>query len=173
MKEKIMLDSNAYDAFLEAEKNGLSITEYLNAYEFYITKIQIAEISAIKDTKPEKYEMLKNLVEKLHPKMIPIPFNFNYIDFSFLTFVMDKSYKEVLKESKENLLDALIASASECKGCTLVTHDSKFINKAKDAQIKYYDNVNFFAPYLPANFYHEKEPKQKIGEQASGIERNL
>lgn len=152
-----MLDTNAYDAFIESVKNGLSITDFLNNYELLITKIQLNEISALKEKDPEKWLELEATIKRLSPKLVPIPFTFDYIDFSNFSFVPEKTYSKILKPTKSNLFDALIAAASECEGCTLITHDKKLITKAKKAGCSWCDNEVFFAPYIPVSFYEKKE----------------
>ena len=121
-----MFDTNAYD---KACENIALIKRSKRKCEFYITGIQIKEVASIPDSKKEKRESLLLSIVDLRPRIVPTPFTFDYISFSHFSFNSCPEYYRILKESKVNRNDALIAATAIYEDCTLVTDDKELIKK--------------------------------------------
>ena len=128
MKTKVMFDTNAFDLL---QKSMVNLQQLSKKYSFYISRIQIEEIAAIPDTKKDVRE--KNVVSiiELHPTLIPTPFSWDAIDFSHFSFQREGSYWKILKETKANLNDALIAATAIHEDCTLITEDTELLRKMR------------------------------------------
>ena len=123
-----MFDTNAFDNLYEAKLNYEQIRD---KYEVYITTIQKAEMLNIPDSKKEKREKLLAIISLLSAKTVPTPFTWNHIDFSHLSFSSEPSYWTILKQTKSNKHDALIAATAVHNGCILVTDDTDLLKRMK------------------------------------------
>ena len=123
---KIMFDTNAYD---KARKNISLIRRGKKQCEYYITEIQIKEVASIPDNKKEERKSDLLSIVELRPRIVPIPFSFDYISFAHFSFNVCPDYWHILKKSKANRNDALIAATAIYEGCTLVTDDKELIKK--------------------------------------------
>ena len=128
MKTKIMFDTNAYD---KLQNNIPTLKHTLQKYDFYVSSIQITEILAIPDEKKDiRNNNLRNLIE-LRPTLVPTPFTFDHLNFSSFSFSPEPSYWHILKESKANRNDALIAATAIHEDCRLVTDDKDLLRRMK------------------------------------------
>lgn len=126
MKTKVMFDTNAFD---KIQSNISCIRQNRDKYDFYITSIQIKELLAIPESKRDLRERnITNIIE-LRPTLIPIPFSWDYIDFTNFSFSVEPSYWAVLKGSKSNRNDALIAATAIHEDCLLVTEDIELLKR--------------------------------------------
>ena len=130
--EKIMFDSNAFSSILNSNidwTNFFSMCE--GKYEFYVTALQIEELSEIPDSKKETRIQHMLCLCQMRAKMVPNILVLGYSRFGFSIFAdeNDTTYGDLLFESGSNVIDAMIGEAAKREGCTLVTDDTKFISK--------------------------------------------
>lgn len=119
--EKILLDNNAIDflfqneeIFIKAKKN----------YQFFVSASVVEELANIPDEKKEKRIKLFISLCKLETTFL----NDSCCIVGFARFGVSnlgegKVYKEILKESKGNVRDAILADTAVSNGCVLLTDD--------------------------------------------------
>ena len=134
---KIMFDSNSFDKMWESDEDLEKIITS-SIYTYYITSIQIEEIGNI----PDKYRetRIKNLLAlckiRAHLLYTPAVVGFSRIGNCVLLSDEDiEIYKELLKETKSNIMDALIGTTAKREGCTIVTDDNDFSKKLKKCSV--------------------------------------
>lgn len=134
-----MFDSNAFSSLLNS---GLDWTSFFakaeSNYEFYVTAIQIEELSQIPDSKKELRIQHMLCLCQMRAKMVPniLALDHGRLGFSALANESGSTYEELLFESRRNVKDAMIGEAAKREGCILVTDDSNFISKLKAANIQ-------------------------------------
>ena len=123
---KVMFDTNAFDKLFPYIPK---LKQLAGEIEYYITDIQICELAKIPDDRKEvRLKNIRNLCE-LRPYLVSVPFTFDRINFSKLSFKSEASYKEILNETHSNRNDALIAATAIREGCLLVTDDTRLIKR--------------------------------------------
>ncbi len=133
-----MFDSNAFSSLL---KSNVDWTNFFSKCEgkceFYVTAIQIEELTKIPDSKIESRIRHMFCLCQMRAKMVPnLPvLGYGRLGLSILANENDTTYKDLLFESRSNVKDAMIGEAAKREGCTLVTDDTKFISKLHNVGI--------------------------------------
>ena len=140
MKTKIMFDTNEFDKVLDSNIDPDQITD---KYEVYVTLIQMEEIRNIPESKKEKREKLLNTISKLKAISIPTPFTWDYFNFASFSFSIEPAYWKVLKQTKANRNDALIAATAIHEECVLVTEDKEILRDMKKLNKPAYTFIDF------------------------------
>ena len=136
--KKIMFDSNAFSSFINSELDWTSFfCQCEGKYEFYVTAIQIEELTEIHDSKKESRIRHMLCLCQMRAKMVPNIFVVGYsrLGLSILADENDTTYEDLLFESRSNVKDAMIGEAAKREGCILVTNDTKFICKLHNVGI--------------------------------------
>lgn len=136
--KKIMFDSNAFSSLLNSDldwNNFFSRCE--DKFEFYVTAIQIEELTEIPDSKLELRIQHMLCLCKMRAKMVPniMVLNYGRLGLSVLSDEKDTTYEALLFESRSNVKDAMIGEAAKREGCILVTDDIRFIPKLHKVNI--------------------------------------
>ena len=127
-----MFDSNAFSSLLNSNLDWTDFfPECEGKYEFYVTAIQIEELTEISDSKKELRIQHMLCLCKMRAKMVPniLVLGYSRLGLSVFADENDKTYEDLLFESQSNIKDAMIGEAAKREGCTLVTDDTKFISK--------------------------------------------
>ncbi len=120
--EKFMFDSNIYDKLPEIIEK---INSSKNEYEFYITTIQIEELSKIPDSKQSIRERNLLMLAMLRPKLVPLNTAiYDKCRYDLVKYDEGQAYEKILKKTGSNINDALIADTAIANSCTLVTDDN-------------------------------------------------
>ena len=130
--EKIMFDSNAFSSLLNSNIDWTSFfSKCEDKYEFYVTALQIEELSEIPDSKKETRIQHMLCLCQMRSKMVPnmLVLGYGRLGLSVFADENDTTYESLLFESRSNVKDAMIGEAAKREGCTLVTDDTKFISK--------------------------------------------
>lgn len=130
--DKIMFDSNAFSSLLNSDMDWTNFfSQCEEKYEFYVTAVQIEELTEIPDSKKESRIRHMLCLCKMRAKMVPniLVLGYGRLGLSVLADENDTTYEELLFESRRNVKDAMIGEAAKREGCTLVTDDTKFISK--------------------------------------------
>lgn len=129
---KIMFDSNAFSSLLNSDMDWTNFfSKCEGKYEFYVTAIQIEELTGIPDSKKELRIQHMLCLCKMRAKMVPniLVLGYGRLGLSVLADENDTTYEDLLFENLKNVKDAMIGEAAKREGCTLVTDDTKFIAK--------------------------------------------
>ena len=126
--KRIMFDTNAFDELYKTSPDFECIRK---EYEIYITTIQEAEILNIPDSMKDKRAQILAIISQLGAKIVPTPFTWDHIDFSMFSFSSEPSYWTILKHTKGNKQDALIAATAIHNGCILITEDKDLLRRMK------------------------------------------
>lgn len=130
--DKIMFDSNAFSSLLNSDMDWTNFfSKCEGKYEFYVTAVQIEELTEIPDSKKESRIRHMLCLCKMRAKMVPniLVLGYGRLGLSVLADENDTTYEDLLFESRKNVKDAMIGEAAKREGCTLVTDDTKFISK--------------------------------------------
>ena len=130
--EKIMFDSNAFSSLLNSNLDWTNFFPMCEGkYEFYVTAIQIEELTEIPDHKKELRIRHMLCLCQMRAKMVSNLFVVGYsrLGLSILADENDTTFEDLLFENRNNVKDAMIGEAAKREGCTLVTDDTKFITK--------------------------------------------
>lgn len=136
--KKIMFDSNAFSSLLNSNIDWTNFFPKCEGkYEFYVTALQIEELSEIPDSKKETRIQHMLCLCKMRAKMVPniLVLGYGRLSFSVVADENDTTYEELLFDSRSNVKDAMIGEAAKREGCTLVTDDAKFISKLQKVGI--------------------------------------
>ena len=136
--DKIMFDSNAFSSLLNSNIDWTNFfSKCEGKYEFYVTAIQIEELTDIPDSKKESRIRHMLCLCLMRAKMVPniLVLGYGRLGLSVLADKNDTTYEDLLFESRKNVKDAMIGEAAKREGCTLVTDDTKFISKLHKAGI--------------------------------------
>ena len=136
--DKIMFDSNAFSSLLNSNIDWTNFFYKCEGkYEFYVTAIQIEELTHIPDSKKESRIRHMLCLCLMRAKMVPniLVLGYGRLGLSVLADKNDTTYEDLLFESRKNVKDAMIGEAAKREGCTLVTDDTKFISKLHKAGI--------------------------------------
>jgi rRNA-processing protein FCF1 len=129
-KIKVMFDSNVFDLL---HRNIDLLKKNENKYEVIITTIQIEELCRIPDCKLE--ERIKNFIMLVDIRARLVPSSIFVLSKSRLNYGrlgIGEVYNKILKPSKRNINDAIIADTAVCENCCLVTEDIELYNKLKE-----------------------------------------
>lgn len=127
-----MFDSNAFSSLLNSNMDWTHFfSKCEGKYEFYVTAIQIEEVTGIPDSKKESRIQHMLCLCQMRAKMVPniLVLGYSRLDLSVFADENDTTYEDLLFESRSNVKDAMIGEAAKREGCTLVTNDTKFISK--------------------------------------------
>ena len=130
--KKIMFDSNAFSSLINSEINWPSFfAKHESKYEFYVTAVQVEELSEIPDDKKELRIQHMLCLCAMKAKLIPniLILGYGRLGFSVFADAKDTTYAELLFENRSNVKDAMIGEAAKREGCVLVSDDGKFIKK--------------------------------------------
>ena len=125
-----MLDSNAFDRLHEVIP---TIKSKLSEIDFYVATVQVEEIAIIPDEKRDVRKRDFLTMIELRPHLVPHTFTFDAFDFGHFSFEIEPKYWSILKSTKSNKKDALIAATAIRNGCTLVTNDTELTKKMNQA----------------------------------------
>lgn len=127
---KILLDNNAIDQIA----NNIDFIKAHKEISFYICREIAEEVSRKSDT----YNPLTNIISlfKIAPSYLPNSvFVLGHSLLDGESQFCDKNtasvYENILKETKSNIPDAIIAATAVSNGCTLITYDSELYKKMK------------------------------------------
>ena len=130
--KKIMFDSNAFSSLLNAHLDWTNFfSKCEDKYEFYVTAIQIEELTVIPDDKQELRIRHMLCLCQMRAKMVPniAVLGYSRVGWSVLADPEDTTFRDLLFESKSNIKDAMIGEAAKRECCILVTDDTRFIPK--------------------------------------------
>ncbi len=127
----IMFDTNAYDEILKGTITLKKLEKSIElGFRYFITNIQIDELSNIPDARIEKRKSLVLFLVTLKQSVIPIEsFVFGYARFGLVKLGNGEVYNKLLNESKNNVKDAIIGETAFLNNCILITEDIEFKNK--------------------------------------------
>lgn len=134
---KIMFDSNAFSELLKSHiQDDLFFDKCKENIEFYITDVQKRELSAI----PDEYKRNLHLecLNKMNAKLVGTVaiLGFGRLGECVLGEGGGDAFDNILiKTTQSNENDAMIAAVAEREGCTIITDDTKFINKLAKEKI--------------------------------------
>ncbi len=127
---KILLDNNAIDKIV----NNIDFIKLHKEISFYICREIAEEVSRKSDT----YKPLKNIITLFKIAPTYLPNSVFVLAHSLLdgeSQLCDKNtalvYENILKETKSNIPDAIIAATAVSNGCTLITYDDELYKKMK------------------------------------------
>ncbi|TLG79739.1 PIN domain-containing protein [Vagococcus zengguangii] len=124
---KIMFDSNIFDRLDEIDSQLKGSEE---EFDYYITSIQVQELSEIPDTKKEVRTMNLLRLAKLRAKLISTSVAvYGYSRYNMARMGDGIVYNQMLNDSKNNIKDAIIADTAVNEMCTLVTEDDELYKK--------------------------------------------
>jgi len=138
-----MFDSNAFSTLLNSNIEWTKLFDKCKGkYEFYVTAIQIEELTEIPDDKKELRIKHMLCLCKMRAQMVPNIGVLGYGRFGFSIFADEKdtTYKDLLFENRSNIRDAMIGEAAKREGCILITDDTRFIKKLNQVGIS---NMSF------------------------------
>ena len=123
--------------YLVPTQIGQIFSKCEDKYEFYVTALQIEELSEIPDSKKETRIQHMLCLCKMRAKMVPniLVLGYGRLGLSVFADENDTIYEDLLFESRNNIKDAMIGEAAKRESCTLVTDDTKFIAKLHKAGI--------------------------------------
>lgn len=127
--KKIMFDSMIIDKLPSyIEKLKKSVPEY----QYYVTSIQVDEISQIPDTKKNIRRQLMLMLVDLRAILVPLSiFLLGKAHLGYARLGNGKVFHEILNENRSNESDAAIADTAVTEGCTLVTEDRDLYQRMK------------------------------------------
>lgn len=124
----VMFDTNAFD---QASVDIHMFKSKQQTFTIYITSVQVEELAKIPDSRKKiRIENLQTLCS-LRPMLIPTVFSFDKLNFNFFSFKTEPAYAKVIKQSKGNINDALIAATAIHENCLLVTDDIELSKRIK------------------------------------------
>ena len=128
--ERIMFDANAFSYLIEQNKLNL-LGEATDKYEYYITEIQVRELAEIPDNKKDSRIAHALCLCKMRAKFVNVRGVYGVTHYGCCSYSNenDNIYKNLLNKSRSNIDDALIGDAAKRENCTLITDDTRFINK--------------------------------------------
>ena len=136
--KKIMFDSNAFSSMLNSNLDWTSFfAKYEDEFEFFVTAIQIEELTEIPDSKRALRIQHILCLCQMRAKIVPniLVLGYGRAGLSVLANKEDTTYENLLFENRSNVKDAIIGEAAKREGCILVTDDTKFIPKLRKVGI--------------------------------------
>ena len=132
--EKIMFDTNVFDEILEGNLDLKLIKDSIKVdYEYFITHIQIEELSNIPDSKKEKRRILAIFLNDIRPRLIPTESTvLGHSRFGLAKLGNADFYKLILNQNKDNVKDALIGETAIKQEITLITEDEELKSKVEN-----------------------------------------
>lgn len=124
--KKIMLDTNIFDKipdFIDEMKDSIR-----EGYEYYITVVQVEELSKIPESKEGKRFKSEEILSRLKVEVLP--------SSSIFHGESDRALNSID--------DSIIAATSVYEGCTLVTEDKELYEYMKEDNLK----VMYFDEFL-------------------------
>lgn len=127
-KRHLMLDSNVFDTLIKDDELLIAIKDRACTY---ITDIQVNELSNIPDER--KKREIFHVVDEIKPVILAHALNFSHVSFSNISFRSDDEKVADFQNGHFDkfLEDALIAETAINNQITLVTNDTRFINRVK------------------------------------------
>ena len=128
---KILLDNNAIDQIV----NNIDFIKTHKEISFYICREIAEEVSQ----KSDSYNPTQNIISLLKVGVSYLPNSVFILGHSLLDgesqFCDENTalvYKNILKETKSNISDAIIAATAVKNNCTLLTYDGGLYKKMKN-----------------------------------------
>lgn len=123
--KKIMLDTNIFDKipdFIDEMKDSIR-----KGYEYYITVVQVEELSKIPESKEGKRFKSEEILSDLKVEVLPS------------SSIFHGESGRVLNSN--SIDDSIIAATSVYEGCTLVTEDKELYRYMKEdnLEVMYFD----------------------------------
>ena len=146
-KTRIMFDSNIFDKL----GDNIHLLAKRDDIDFCVTSLQIEEILSIPDKKRDVRLSTGMALCELRPKIVPTPFTFDYINFRHFTFASEPNYWKLLKESRSNRNDALIAATAIRENCFLITDDTNLLKRMKKISAMAMTYSEFYSKFLQPN----------------------
>ena len=129
---RIMFDTNAFDK-INASSEDLSRIVASNKYEFFITSIQVEEISNIPDSRKEQRTSNLLTLCKIRAHLLFVPAVVGHARLGFCVVSgSDDLYFDLLKQTHSNVNDAMIGSTAKRENCTVVTDDIDFSKRLRN-----------------------------------------
>jgi len=127
----IIFDTNSFDKILTGEIPLDLIKRSINkGYRYFVTHIQIDELSNTPDTKKDKRAQLILFLSAVAPSLIPSEsFVLGYSRLGFAKLGTAGYYEKLLNENKTNIKDAIIGETAIKNNFILITEDKNFIKK--------------------------------------------
>ncbi len=128
---RIMFDTNAFDR-IQSSAEDLERIVANDENEYFITSIQIEEISNIPDARKE--QRAKNLLVlcKIRAQLVYVPAVLGHARLGWCVISSeDDIYNDLLKSTRSNVNDAMIGSTAKREQCTIVTDDVDFANRLR------------------------------------------
>ena len=127
----VMFDTNSFDKILTGEIPLDLIKRSINkGYRYFVTHIQIDELSNTPDTKKDKRAQLILFLSAVAPSLIPSEsFVLGYSRLGFAKLGTAGYYEKLLNENKTNIKDAIIGETAIKNNFILITEDKNFIKK--------------------------------------------
>ena len=126
---RIMFDTNAFDKMLSST-NDLERIVASDKNEYFVTSIQIEEISSIPDSRKEQRTKVLLALCKIRAHMLYVPAVLDHarLDWCVLSDESD-IYHDLLKTTGSNVNDAMIGSTAKREQCAVVTDDNDFAKR--------------------------------------------
>ena len=128
--KRIMFDANAFSYLLKQNKFNL-LEKSTDKYEYYITEIQVRELAEIPDHKRDWRIAHALCLCKMRAKLVNVRGVYGITHYGCCSYSneTENTYKKLLNQNRSNIDDALIGDAAKRENCTLITDDTRFINK--------------------------------------------
>lgn len=129
--KKIIIDCNIFDKMI-FDKDLL--LQSLGEYEYFIISIQYDELKKIPNSKKEWRESLLSLIDILKITTVyTTPAIYGKAKYGLAKYGGDTdAFNKILKTTRSNINDALIASSAISHGYILVTDDNELRRKMKN-----------------------------------------
>lgn len=124
---RIMFDSNIFNHLEEIRKYIVPVAD---KYDFYVSSVQIEELCAAKD-KETLIRLVLGLAE-IRAKIVPTACAIlGEMRLDYCRLGEAEVYKTILKKTKSNTKDAIIADTAVFEDCTLITEDEDLFRKMR------------------------------------------
>ena len=129
--KNIMFDTNSFDKILSGEipldliKKSISL-----GYRYFITHIQIDELSDIPDSKKEKRTKLLLFLSTVAPSLIPTEsFVLGFSRLGYAKLGTAGYYEKLLNQNKTNIKDAILGETAIKNNFIFITDDKDLLRK--------------------------------------------
>lgn len=138
--KKIMIDCNIFDKMIFDKE---LLIKSLDNYEYFIISTQYDELKRIPDSKKEWRDSLLSIIDILKISTVyTTPAIYGKVKYGLAKYGGDTdAFNKIIKKTRSNINDALIASSAIFHEYILVTDDDELYRKMKNNQ---YEVITYF-----------------------------
>ena len=138
--KKIMIDCNIFDKMIFDKE---LLIKSLDNYEYFIISTQYDELKKIPDSKKEWRDSLLSIIDILKISTVyTTPAIYGKVKYDLAKYGGDTdAFNKIIKKTRSNINDALIASSAIFHEYILVTDDDELYRKMKNNQ---YEVITYF-----------------------------